>query len=205
MLCGNMRKQLSSAMIGMALIFLAGSALAQSGKPIDFLGVPGPLEFGGTQYHLAWSSRPSPDYIKQEYVPQGQKPEAFSEMIMLELLITGTGLDKVVKSQTNMLDQRKSSDPVVNYQLFRHSGNNQVILDFLMSDEGSGTRIVEWNAYRYIPITMGDGRNAVFLFAISRRHYGDDPHDFLIALKAKRRAEIDALAAHPVPGFDASK
>ena len=53
-----------------ALSFSAGPVLAQD--VTDYLGVPGPIAFDGTDYLLSWSSQPNAQYTKQEYVPAGQ-------------------------------------------------------------------------------------------------------------------------------------
>lgn len=186
-----------------ACLAIAGPVFAQSAKPpVDYLGIPGPIEFAGTQYHLAWSVQPSADYIKHEYLPSGQAPASYTDMVSVELLTSGANVADAVKAQTGMLDQRKGSDPLVNYQLLTNPNNSQVVLDFLMSDESTGTLTVEWDAYRYVPVTMPGGKTAVILFAISRRHYGDRASDFLKALKVKRTADIDALVNHAVPGAE---
>lgn len=182
---------------------LAGPMSAQSAEPpVDRLGIPGPIEFAGTQYHLAWSAQPSPDYIKHEYLPSGQKPGTYADMISVELLTSGMSSADVVKAQTRMLDRRKATDSLVNYRLLQNPNNGQAVLDFLMSDERSGTLIVEWAAHRYVPVTMPGGKSAVILFAISRRHHGEGAGDFLKALAAKRIADIDTLVNHAVPGAE---
>ena len=182
---------------------LAGPVVARSAEPpVDRLGIPGPIEFAGTQYHLAWSAQPSADYIKHEYLPSGQKPGTHTDMISVELLTSGVGTADVVKAQTKMLDQRKATDSLVNYRLLQNPNNGQAVLDFLMSDERSGTLIVEWAAHRYAPVTMPGGKSAVLLFAISRRHYGDGAGDFLKALAVKRIADVGTLVNHAVPGAE---
>jgi hypothetical protein len=204
MLLNGVRNFICAALAG-AYLAVAAPAFAQSPVPVDYLGIPGPIEFAGTQYHLAWSSRPSADYIKHEYLPSGQKPETYTDMVSVELLTSGVSLADTVKAQTTMLDRRKSSDPLVNYQLLQNPNGSQIVLDFLMSDESSGAVIVEWNAYRYVSVAMHDGKNGVILFALSRRHYGEGASDFLKALKTKRTADVDALVNHAVPGAEPTK
>jgi hypothetical protein len=86
---------------------------------------------------------------------------------------------------------------VVNYDVVRNDATGEIILDFLMSDTGTGEVIVEWNAYRYAPLGEEGG---VALYAISRRAYGEDgARAFLKALKQDRPPAIDALAAFDAP------
>lgn len=99
MLLNGVRNFVFAALAG-AYLAVAAPAFAQSPDPVDYLGIPGPIEFAGTQYHLAWSSRPSADYIKHEYLPSGQKPETYTGMVSVELLSSGVSLADTVKAQT---------------------------------------------------------------------------------------------------------
>ncbi len=193
-----------SAIAAIILFCAPISSLAQSVGPTDFLGIPGPIEFNGVQHHLAWSSRPSNDYIKHEYIPQDQELATYTQMVIVELVTSGLSTLDAVNAQMKMLDRRKESDPLVNYQLLTAPKNHQVLLDFLLSDQSTGTLIVEWNAYRYIPVMLPDGGKAIVLYAISRRHYGSGAEQFLKTLKSSRASDIDALAKFKLPGADLS-
>jgi hypothetical protein len=179
-----------------AFFAVAGALPASAESVKEMLGVPGPIRFQDTDFALAWSSRPFPNYTKQEYVPAGEQPEHFNQMFMIEA-DTQASPQAAAAAQVDMLKQRKGSDPVVNYDLIRNDATGEIILDFLMSDSSGGEVIVEWNAYRYAPLARGGG---VALYAISRRGYGDGARDFLKALKQNRHPAINALA-----GFDAPK
>ncbi|MBR0781080.1 hypothetical protein [Bradyrhizobium iriomotense] len=201
----RVRKFICAALAGTYLAAAPVPTFAQSPAPIDRLGIPGPIEFAGTQYHLAWSAQPSADYIKHEYLPLGQKPASYADMVSVELLTSGISVADAARAQTTKLDKRKGSDPLANYQLLQNPNNSQVVLDFLMSDESTGALIVEWDAYRYVSVAMPDGKNAVILFAISRRHYGAGAGEFLKSLKTKRTADINALVSHAIPGAEPSR
>jgi hypothetical protein len=179
------------------IIMLWGvSALPASAQSVkEMLGVPGPISFQDTEFALAWSSRPSPGYIKQEYVPAGEQPERFNQMFMIEADTNATP-QAAAAAQVDMLKKRKGTDPVVNYDLIRNDATGEIILDFLMSDSGTGEVIVEWNAYRYAPLSKDGG---VALYAISRRGYGDGAKPFLQGLKQNRHPAINALAAFDAP------
>ena len=78
-----------------------------------------------------------------------------------------------------------------------------MVLDFVMSkDSGEKGSIVEWNAYRYAPLTGKGGKSEVLLFGISRRAYGGNSIEFLRGLKSARTAELDALVRFRLPAVD---
>ena len=174
--------------------------IARSEAVVERLSVPQSFEFNGESYRLSWSSHPRPHYYKQEYLPSGQTSERFERMILIEATVREVNVKDVVAAQVNMLNRSKSTDPTVNFAILTNSKTDEVILDFILSAQDSkGEDIVEWNAYRYVALKGKGGVSGVVLFGISRRGYGDDATNFLSRLKAARPAEINALAAYPLP------
>jgi hypothetical protein len=181
--------------LGAAVIALA--ALTPSLAQSDMLGVPGPLSFQNEDYVLAWSSEASETYVKQEYVPSGQAVESFEDMILVEAVSGSMSPMDAAAAQIKMLEGRKGSDPVVNYDVMQNEGTGEVLLDFVLSDLSADPVVVEWSAYRYQELKDGEG---VALMGISRRGYGQDgATEFMGGLGAMRSAAIAALAAFPFP------
>ncbi|UJW86350.1 hypothetical protein [Devosia sp. SL43] len=175
---------------------LAAPAMAQDIE--DYLDIPGPITFEGTDFELAWTSHPAPAYYKQEYVPAGQVVEAYVEMFMIDVLTEGQDPESAAAGMIAGLDERKANgDPVINYDMISNEATGELILDFLISDTSSGEIIVEWNAYRYSPTADGSG---LTLFAISRRGYGEDgATQFLEGLTSWRETSIQELAVMDLP------
>lgn len=175
----------------MALVCLTGSvAVAQE----DAVGVPGPFVFEGESFELAWTSHPTETFYKQEYVPAGQSVEAYSQMFMVDVLTDGTSVGQAAGTMVDGLKQRQASDPVVNFALIENEATGEIILDFVLSDSSSGTVIVEWNAYRYVPLEDG-----VAMFGISRRGYDEGASELLKGMKGWRMGTIEALAGLELP------
>lgn len=187
----------------LAAMLLFGALLlpAAAEEATDLIGVPGPIVHEGTSYALAWSAKPSENYYKQEYLPAGQEPESFSQMMLVEVVAGEIAVMDAVKAQTDLLTARKGSDPVVNFDIIQNEATGEVILDFVMSaaDE-AGQGIIEWNAYRYAPLAGEGGNKGVLLFGTSRRAYGDDnAKAFLGTLGALRQSAIPALGQAEMP------
>jgi hypothetical protein len=160
----------------------------------EALGIPGPIVFEDTSFDLVWTSHPSDTYYKQEYLPAGEALESYSQMFMVDVLVEGATPESAAADMIAGLKERQASDPVVNFDMIGNEATGELILDFLLSDSSSGTVIVEWNAYRYVP--YGDG---LALFAISRRGYDDDASAFIGRLAEWRTGSIEALAAMELP------
>jgi hypothetical protein len=176
-----------------ALMMMVVPAAAQV---VDYLSVPGPIELGGKSYELAWSSKPSDHYVKQEYVPAGQSPETYNQMVLVERVTGDLKVIDAVKSQMDMLEKRKGNDPLVHYEILEKNATKEVTLDFLVSaKDATGEYVVEWNLYRYAPMKSG-----VLLFAVSHRAYGNDnAKAFLGGLKTLRTAQTGALLKTDLP------
>lgn len=182
----------------LAIVMIAAPAAAEV---TDFLGVPGPIAFDGKSYQLVWTSQPSQNYTKQEYVPAGQRVESYDQMLLVELATGGVTVGKAVGAQVDMLKKRKASDPLVNFEVLQNNATKEVLLDFILSGKDSkGEAIVEWNAYRYAPYSDASGKSGVLLFAISQRAYGDENATaFLRGLKQLRPGQRAALAKADLP------
>ena len=191
---------LSKKIAAAATAFLmAAPVFAQT----DMLGVPGPIPFQGQSYALAWSSQPSQAYVKHEYVPKGQTVESYNDMFMVEALSGAITPEQAAASQVQSLNERKKTDPVVNHAIVKNDATGEVLLDFIVSDMSANPIVVEWNAYRYVPLKQGQG---IALFAISRRAYGqDNAQQFLKDLSAARTKDINALAAYKTPALRIGK
>lgn len=174
-----------------ALVCLSGSVVVAQE---DAVGVPGPFVLEGVSFELAWTSHPTETFYKQEYLPEGQSVESYEQMFMLDVLTNGVSAGQAAGTMVDGLKQRQANDPVVNFALIENEATGEIILDFLLSDSSSGTVIVEWNAYRYVPL-----ENGVAMFGISRRGYDDGATEFLKGLKSWRMGTIEALAALELP------
>jgi hypothetical protein len=113
---------------------------------------------------------------------------------MVDALTSEATPQGAANTQIAALDQRKPTDPMVNYNQISNPDTGEVILDFLLSDDSGPTPILEWNAYRYT--ALGDG---IALYAISRRAYGDDVAAFIGELGQMRQDNISALAEFDLP------
>jgi hypothetical protein len=184
--------------VAMTAIALAGwASVATAAEARDRLGIPGPLNFDGESYALAWSSQPSPNYTKQEYRPAGQATGSYASMLLVEVVEGGMTVEAALGAQLRLLNARKGSDPLVNFSAIRNQKTGEAILDFIIGGRTpQGAAIAEWNAYRYAPRKQG----GVMLFAISRRAYGDaEIRAFLGRLKSERPGQVNRLAQQTLP------
>lgn len=167
-------------------------------KVTNYLGVPGTILINGAEYDLAWSSHPTSNYYKQEYLAKGDTLERYRKLIMLDVFTGEVSPEQAVSIQVKKLEELKKSNPVVNYRVMEKG--DEFILDFLMSEnsaDGESINIIERNVYRYLPL-KGSGQKGVVLFAISERAY-DNIESFLNQLKEDSYELINTVGGYTVP------
>ncbi|KKB08666.1 hypothetical protein [Devosia chinhatensis] len=184
------------------VVALTVLSLAPAGaqEVTDYLGVPGPISIGGNDYVLSWSSNPQPGYFKQEYIPAGADAQAYETMVLVEFLASDLPMAEVISAQTDMINQRKATDPIANMAMFSNPERGEIVLDFLLSDkDDAGEYIIEWNGYRYGQAQF-EGEDGVLLFGLSDRAYGnDDAETFLRGLGDFKTQRILALTTAEMP------
>jgi len=173
----------------------------QGNKPItEYLNVPGPIILNKDSFKLAWSSHPSSNYYKQEYIGSKDKLEKFKKMVTVEVLTGDVKAADLAKAKVSELKQLKETNPLVNHEVFQKNG--EIIVDFLLSEnssDGKKVNIIERNVYRYKEITDTNGKKGVMLFGVSERGYGNEVDTFLSSLKKNKSALTNAVAAFGMP------
>ncbi len=174
--------------------------------PKERLGVSGPVKIGSRSYQLVWTSHPSGNYYKQEYLPQGEDLQRFEHLFSLEALTGKFNVKDIVGAKIAELNKAKATNPMVNYQVFEKDG--EVLLDFLLSQnspDGKQVLVVERNIQRYVPITDKNGKSAMVLILLNERAYNNNVGAFLKKMKASGDESRNALAAYPLPAITISE
>ena len=173
---------------------------SQTTKIENFLSTSENINFSGTDFNLSWSSHPSDNYYKQEFIPKDNTLDKYKQMIMIELATGNITAKDAVAQKIQELDTRKATDKMAKYQVSENKATNEILLDFMLS-EGNGdvNTIVEWNAYRYSNYTDKTGKKGVFLFALSKREYGQEIVPFVADLKSNRMKYVADFIALTKP------
>jgi len=191
------RTYISSALLVVILqVVFYSTTVAQI---TDYLKIPGPLQVDTTTFHLAWSLNPSPNYVKQEYLPEGQSLEKFNSMVTIDFVKGHYTAEELVKTKINELDALKKSNPIVNYKVYEKE--NEFILDFLLSQnspDGEKVIIIERNVYRYHTINT-KGKEGLLAFCVTERAYEDSIVNFLENLKASQSKLVDIVGTLKLP------
>jgi hypothetical protein len=169
-------------------------------NPIDRIGVAGPLKFGNIAFNLSWSEKANDNYYIQEYLPNGENAANFNQMLTIHLFTVEITAEQAVEQKIKELDIRKKNDPACEYHMTKSSDGKEYLLDFVLSEKGnSDAAIVEFNIYRFKQINLDDNRNGIFVYAYSKRAYGNKSMHFTTDLQAKRLDLLKQVSAAKIP------
>lgn len=169
---------------------------------IERLGVTGPLTFNKTEFKLAWTSKPTDNYYIQEYLPDGESAETFTQMLSIFLLDDKTDAKEAVAHKVAELKERQKTDGVCKFMVLDSPDGKETTIDFLVGvSENDRMTVVEFNIYRYKQIELDKGRKALLIYAYSKRAYGDQIKPFFAALKADRTAHLKEMTALELPSI----
>ncbi|TGN13384.1 hypothetical protein [Leptospira ilyithenensis] len=166
-------------MLSLISTFSCSSLNRRTITAADLLGVNDPIKFDNSLFFLVWAAKPQPNYTKQEYLPKGETLDRYSRMILIENFNGKITPENAVASKVNELQQRKSFDPTVNFEIIKSESTSEYAIDFIIWSEKQN--IVEWNIYRYRPTKSG-----IALFGLSLRAYDYDQKKFLSNLRFTR-------------------
>jgi hypothetical protein len=168
-------------------------------KPVDRLGIKGPVNFDNKVYNLSWSAHPSANYYKQEYIPAGEAMNKYKSMVMVEAATGAITIKDAMEAKIAELKTLRTSNPFVSYDTFYIAGKEEFVLDFVITQNTADNKsaiIAERNIYRYKSLP---GKNGIMLFAVSVRSYGSDTKNFLANIKNGRNILVDKVRAYSLP------
>lgn len=177
-------------------------------KVTQYFDVGNPITFGNDKFYLAWSSRPYDFYMLQEYLPQGESFETYSQMFTASVMFYGNApfnSTKAVEYKIAELEEIKKTDDVCNYTVLENNG--EYLLDFIVSKTGDDGQLefVEVDIHYYRDIVV-NGTNANYLLFYSIRAYGDDIMPFLESIPSRREQWYhDLTTLNLTPSFQFSK
>ncbi|WP_353334136.1 hypothetical protein [Bacteroides sedimenti] len=180
------------------VFFLSLASMAQN--PVNRLGIKENLEFNKMDYKLSWSAKPNENYLIQEYLPKGENFESFNQMLTIHLFITDINAEGAVNQKVNELIARRKTDPICNYQVTKSPDGKEYLVDFLLSEsKDSMLTVVEFNLYRYKQIEIPKRGKALFVYAYSKRGYGNDITAFFKALDNDRISYLKEMISTNIP------
>lgn len=176
--------------------------------PVNYLNTPAAISFNNTSFQLAWSAHPNAAYYKQEYLPKGETLNKFTNMLLLEVLVSLTTIKEAIGAKIAELKQMKAGNPYVSYDSSYNAAKNEYILDFVLTantPDGKGISIAERNVYRYKKYSGKNGETGVILFGVSKRSYGAEAAKFVSGVGVKKEELVKVVKEFGMPVVEVKK
>ena len=186
-----------------SILFISFTTINED--PKDRLNVKGPLSFGDASFKLFWTAKPKETYYIQEYLPEGETLNSFSQMLTINLFVSDIGVKNAVNQKINELTNRKKTDKVCNYEVSESPDGKEFIVDFLLSEsKDNQMNIVEFNVYRYKQIDIESAKKAIVVYAYSKIAYGKEITSFLESLGKERTNYLNLMISSEIPSIKIS-
>ncbi|MEP6675211.1 MAG: hypothetical protein ABJA78_08645 [Ferruginibacter sp.] len=189
------------------IIFLLSSILLtaangqQLKKPFDYLSVSD-LLFNKSAYSLSWTSHPTANFFKQEYLVKADNADRYNTMILIDVLTGTDNIKEIVAQKITELKKLKESNPVIRYETFDNTKSGEYMIDFVLTEnsaDGKYISIAERNVYRYKFFVDKKGNKSILLFGVSIRSYGNAVGNFLNDLKINKSVLVNEVAGFKIP------
>ena len=171
------------------LMLMVQFFMAQN-KVEDYLYLGDKYRFDNKDYKLVWSSHPTSNFYKQEYILPNENVEKYTRMIMIDFLEGDLTPKDAISNFVNNLENSKKQNPIINYQMYERE--DEYILDFITSknsQDGKEVLILERNVYRYFRINTPK-RKGVLLFGISDRAYTKKEMDNMFSVLKNKKLDL---------------
>ena len=181
------------------LMLMVQFFMAQN-KVEDYLHLGDKYRFDNKDYKLVWSSHPTSNFYKQEYILPNENVEKYTRMIMIDFLEGDLTPKDAISNFVNNLENSKKQNPIINYQMYERE--DEYMLDFIISknsQDGKEVLILERNVYRYFRINTPK-RKGILLFGVSDRAYTKKEMDNMFSvLKNKKLDLVNKIIQIEVP------
>jgi len=184
--------------IGILAFILTSFTVIRNENIKDYLSIGENLNFNTENYKLKWSSNPSSNYYKQEYLRKDDNLPKYEKMVVIEAIKGKITVKQASNIKINELKNWEKRNPIIKYQKFENKDKNEIIIDFILSDRKS---IYEWNVYRYQEQKNKTG-NYMVLYSYSYRNYisqKKDVNKFLDFIKETRIHIINKVGKVEIP------
>ena len=179
-----MRRRLVLFLMLMVQFFMAQN------KVEDYLHLGDKYRFDNKDYKLVWSSHPTSNFYKQEYILPNENVEKYTRMIMIDFLEGDLTPKDAISNFVNNLENSKKQNPIINYQMYERE--DEYMLDFIISknsQDGKEVLILERNVYRYFRINTPK-RKGVLLFGVSDRAYTKKEMDNMFSVLKNKKLDL---------------
>ena len=181
-----------------ALLFCTLTGVKAQDGVRDLLSVPGPIEFNGTEFLLAWSKESSKTLMRQQYMPRDERIEDFNQILDFSFFTKEIDMELAVRQKVESIQKREEKDRFAKVNVTESPDGKEFVVDYFISENPSGgDAFVEYNIYRFKPYENTTGKNFLIL-AYTTRMYGDTK-SAAKALAKQRDALMLAMIEYKIP------
>jgi len=164
----------------------------------DYLSIPGPLDFNGTEYFLVWSKQVSPTLLVQQYLPKDEELENFSQLITISYFNKDINVEQAIRQKVEIVQELGEKDKLAKIDISENPDGTEYIVDYSLSGKNkSESPYLEYSVDRFKKFQ--NGKKPMLIFSYKKRMYGDDLKGASKAISKQRNQLITSTIEYAVP------
>ncbi len=177
----------------------AQDEVAAENTVVDRLSIPGPIEFNGTEFFLAWSKQNSKTLNIQQFLPRDETILNFEQLLNFSYFNKDIDLEEAVRGKVGSVQKATEKDKFGSVNVAESPDGKEFIVDYTISNaEGKSGPYIEYNVYRF---KKYDTENKpLLIFSYSKRIYGDLKPSSK-ALSRQRDALMTMVIEYKIPAI----
>ena len=129
-----------------ALLFCTLTGVKAQDGVRDLLSVPGPIEFNGTEFLLAWSKESSKTLMRQQYMPRDERIEDFNQILDFSFFTKEIDMELAVRQKVESIQKREEKDRFAKVNVTESPDGKEFVVDYFISESpGVSEAFVEYN------------------------------------------------------------
>jgi hypothetical protein len=172
----------------------------------DLLGVPGPLQFNKTEFHLALSGKPEKNMTMHMYLPKGENLDNYNQKLSLLVINTKKDVDGVIKAKMKELTARQKLDFNCKFSTNELADGKEMLVEYIQSEtNGKSLSEAEYSVSRVKWLTESEDGNYIMILTYSWRTYEEEAVDMIKNLNTYKTEFIQEMSKKELPEIKIGK
>ena len=153
----------------------------------DYLSVPGPLTFDGTEFFLNWSKKNSKIFTIQQFLPRDEYMNEFENLITFNYFLKDIDPEVAVRQKIESVQNQIRSDKFGSVNMIQSPDGKEFIVEYTTSHSTDTTKsYFEYNIYRFKKYHLQESKSLLIL-SYTKRYYDDFKNSKKINSKEKSK------------------
>ncbi len=153
------------------VFFISVKSFSQ--QTVDFINIPGPIEYDGSEFFLSWSKPVSKTLYRQQYLLADETIATFTQLLDISFFNKEIEMEKAISHKVEQIQNRQKTDRFAKFNITESPDGTEYIVDYYTSETPEkGEPYMVYNIDRFKSYDDGSGKRFLIL-SYAKRVFGD--------------------------------